>query len=501
MGAAKDEIAITRLETDWRDVLWSPAAFAEALSGGEWKRYRHLEALDSAVMGMIVGDTCDVLLVEMPVRHGKSLYCSQWLPAWYLTRWPNQKVGLMSYADDFAAEWGRKTRGIMQWHGAKFGVTIDKSSSAADRWDIQGTSGGMWTEGVGGQIIGKGYNLAILDDPLKNDEEARSRTIRDKIWNWWQGTFISRGEPGRKIVVVMSRWNVDDLIGRLKVEHAGLRIRVLTLPALAEEDDPLGREPGEALCPERYTREDLLDFREATGSYIFSAQYQQSPIPDGGAMLDMAKAGRYDLTANGYELGNRKLASSEALIFTCVDLAATTTTRADYTVAATFGVTRESDLMVLDVHRVKAEAADHLSVIDQVYRKHKPTWIGIEKATFGISLIQAGMRAGLPIRPLEHGGRDKITRAESARVMLDGGHVWLPRTASWLHELEKELAEFPNGRHDDQVDVVAYACGEVLRGLRGRKLKAVLPSDRADEHLRDFGRKKRHNRHPILGRF
>lgn len=499
VGSARDEIEIGKLETDWREILWTPAAFATACSAGEWKPYQHLQVLDAALVGMIVHDSCDLLIVEMPVRHGKSLMISQWLPAWYLIRWPDKKVGLMSYADDFAAEWGRKARGIMEWHGPKFGVNVDKRSSAADRWGIEGASGGMWTEGVGGQIIGKGYDLGIIDDPLKNDEEARSRSRRDKIWDWWQGTFLSRGEPGRKMVVVMSRWNVDDIVGRLKVDHAGLRIRVLTLPALAEEDDPMGRFPGEALCRERYDEDSLISMREAVGSYIFAAQFQQSPVPDGGAILDMKKAQRYEVVADGFKLDNRVENRGTMKVFTTVDLAATTTTRADYTVAATFGVFPTGDLLVLDVHRAKMEVDSHLGVLKAVYNRHKPAWIGVERATFGIPLISAAQKAGLPVRELRDGGRDKVTRAISAQVMLEAGRFWLPRQAPWLREFEAELAEFPNGRHDDQVDVVAYACGEVLQGLRGRRLKSVLPDNPITRHWQRFD-KKRNVVHPILGK-
>lgn len=480
--------------------LRSPASMAELCSGGKWKPYRHLLALDQALMSLITGDTFDCLIVELPVRHGKSLLCSVWLPAWYLARWPTKTVGLAGHSADFVTKWGRMARQIIAEHGETFGLMLDPSSNAAARWDLAGHGGGMWTAGVGGGIIGKGYDLGIIDDPVKKIKEARSDVERENVWDWWQGVWLGREEPGAKRVIVMSRWHNDDLIGRLEDSPGGLRLRRLRLPAIAEEDDPMGRAEGEALCPERYTAEKLEAFRVSRGPYVFAAQYQQTPIAEGDQELNPELFGKFTYVDGGVQLDTgQRWAHQNLRTFTTVDLAMTTKSSADWSVAVTFSVTPEGIGLIRDVDRVRRSTEDHVSWLAQIHQRMRPQWIGIEDGLTGTATLQAAIRAGLPVRPLTPDG-DKVARAQATKVMLVMRRLYYRDGAPWVDKFLREIGEFDKGRYDDQVDALSYGCGVILRGLRGKGRRTTEPTDAGVGHRAGFGTKPRRTLHPIAGR-
>ena len=221
----------------------------------------------------------------MPPRHGKSLLVSQYSPAWFLGRWPDNRVILASYEAELAKGWGRKARDVLaEFGGRLFGVGLRDDSYAADRWDLAGHVGGMVTAGVGGPITGRGADLLIIDDPVKNAEEARSPTQREKTWDWYLSTAYTRLSPDGAVVLVMTRWHMDDLASRI-LKHAketGERWDVVKLPALAGDLDQMGRLPGEALWPERYPADRLRAIEQDVGPYWWSSLYQQDDVPEGG---------------------------------------------------------------------------------------------------------------------------------------------------------------------------------------------------------------------------
>lgn len=254
---------------------------------------RHLEMLNRKLVDVAEGRTRR-LIVTMAPRHGKSECISKYFPAWYIGRFPERRVILTSYEADFAANWGRKVRDLLDEFGPEyFGVRVRRDSSAANRWDLEGHAGGMVTAGVGGPITGRGADIFICDDPIKNAEEAASEAIRERNKDWWRSTAYTRLEPGGSAVIVCTRWHHDDLAGWLIAGGAGdgdgaaSAWEVLNLPALAEDDDPLGREPGEALWPERYDRAALDEIRRSAnvGEYFFAAMYQGRPVPKSGGMF------------------------------------------------------------------------------------------------------------------------------------------------------------------------------------------------------------------------
>lgn len=258
----------------------SPATFAAWASRGRWRAARHLMLIDEALMDLLRGRGPRLLVVEAPPRHGKSELISRHLPAWYLGRFPERRVMLASYEAHLARSWGRKARQLLGRHGpSMFGVRLSRLRRAAEEWEIARHGGGMVTAGAGGALTGRGADLLIVDDPVKNAEQAVSQRMREKHWDWWQSTASTRLEPGGCAVVMMTRWHEDDLVGRLlrQSQRDGQPLRRLSLPALAMEDDPLGRKVDEALWPERWPQEALRRRRNELDLYWWQSLYQQRP--------------------------------------------------------------------------------------------------------------------------------------------------------------------------------------------------------------------------------
>ncbi len=426
---------------------------------------RHLELLDEALVEAVWRaserrrDRPEIISVAAPPRHGKSTITSYYLPAWYLGTFPERRVILASYEADFAATWGQKTKQLLENHGPSlYGVRVDDSSRAASRWDLHRTAGGMVAAGVGGPITGRGAHLLIIDDPLKNAEQASSPTIREKQWEWWLSTARTRLEPGAVVVVVMTRWHEADLAGRLyqASRDGGDPVTEIRLPALAERNDPLGREPGEALWPERYDRDYLEHTRKVQGVYWFSAMYQGRPTPEEGGIFDRRDFRYFEIDGDHVVLrtpeGPKRFATGLCKKFQVVDLAASEKETADYTVMTELWVTPESDILVNSVIR------DRIAVPDQpdfFRRHHAGCPVKFEVIGYQTGIVQTMLRQGFPAEPI-HPDKDKVTRAGAAGALYRGGKVYHRAGAQWLGEFEAELLAFPAGEHDDQVDTIAY---------------------------------------------
>jgi predicted phage terminase large subunit-like protein len=233
-----------------------------------------------SVVELIEAKQNAILIVQLPPRHGKSQFISRSLPAWYCGRYPDNRVILASYSDSLARMFSRHSRDLLDEYAWAFGIKgIRHDVSSVSDWQIDGHDGGMVSAGVGGGLTGKGAHLLIIDDPLKNAEEAISDKIRDKQWEWFTSTAWTRLEPGGVCIVVQTRWHEDDLAGRILKNAHSLKcpVYLLSLPALAEGGDLLGREPGEPLWPQRYDRQTLLQREAVLGAYWWGALFQQRP--------------------------------------------------------------------------------------------------------------------------------------------------------------------------------------------------------------------------------
>jgi predicted phage terminase large subunit-like protein len=384
------------------------------------------------------------LILELPPRHGKSTLVSEFFPAWFLLRFPDLRVMLCSYEADFAKTWGRKVRDLVGRHGGTVGVGVSGLVKAGDRWDlVRPHRGGMVTAGVGGAITGRGADLLVVDDPVKNAEEANSAAVRGKVWDWYQSTAFTRLEPGGRVVVIMTRWNEADLVGRL-LEESDEPWRVVCLPALAEEGDLLGRLPGEALWPERYPVDVLGRIRGEVGGYWFSALYQQRPQPVEGGLLRRGWLRCWDVLPPVHELVN----------FTGWDLAISSRESADWTASCTGSFHPGSGcVFVRDWSRERLSFPEQVEGVKGKFVEWRPGVVGVESVAYQDALPQQleVEDVDVPVLPVKR-TRDKVTRFVSSFLAFERGKVFLPRGHPLLGEFVHEWVFFPNGRYDDLLD-------------------------------------------------
>ncbi len=189
----------------------------------------------------------DRLMLLLPPGHAKSTYASVLFPAWWFTRHPASSIITACHTADLADHFARRVRDMVREHSPTLGYTLARDERAAARWRIS-TRGDYYACGIRGPITGRRADLVLIDDPIKSHTEADSQSARDALWNWYRSDLATRLKPGGRIVLIMTRWHQDDLGGRLL--EADPSWHVVKLPALAEQNDPLGRAPGEALWPE-----------------------------------------------------------------------------------------------------------------------------------------------------------------------------------------------------------------------------------------------------------
>jgi len=192
----------------------TPSLFAQRFSRKEWRSALHLELLSDRIV-QLKKRRINRLMVSMPPRSGKSMLIDIFTPAWWLADSPKDRVILAGYGEQFARAWGAKVRDLVIEYGDDLNLLLNKDRTAADDWELT-TGGGMVCVGVGGALMGRGADLLIIDDPIKSSEEADSPTYRDKMWEWFQSTAITRLQPGGVVIAVMTRWSTDDLFARIQ---------------------------------------------------------------------------------------------------------------------------------------------------------------------------------------------------------------------------------------------------------------------------------------------
>lgn len=425
-----------------------------------WKRPRHIQFMGDVLSKVLEGDKR--IILECSVRHAKSWTASHALPVWYLTHHPEHLIGMATYQANFSALWGRRVRSTIKEHGERLGVQLSSEAGAAASWETT-RGGGMHTAGVGGELTGRGFHLMIMDDPIKNAEEANSQLQRDNLWEWYTTTFYTRLEPGGSVVVIMARWHGDDLTGRLieEMKDGGDQWEIIRMPAIAEEDDILGRNPGEALWPERYDEERLGQFKRAVGKRAWLSLYQQRPTIDDGDRYRREWFRYAERMKDGWVLKNgeetRRIYDADVTRYGVADLAQTARNESDYTARAAFAVTREHDIIIFDVWHAQAESPVVKRVLRGDFQRFDLLQMGIEDAHWGKTLIQEFRAEGLPVLPMRPGTKDKVARSSVAEPMVEAGKVFFDKDIQDLDGFEMELLQFPNGAHDDRVDMLAYA--------------------------------------------
>jgi predicted phage terminase large subunit-like protein len=443
----------------------SPASFAHIVSEGIWIPFEHLILLNDYLLRVECGEI-KRLIVTMPPRHGKSVLISRYLPAWYLGKHPDRDVLLVCYGKELAEDHGNAARQLLTtWGPSIFGVRVE--DEAASRWRVADHDGMMLSRSLRGEITGRGAHLLIIDDPIKDELDAQSELKRERVWTWWQSTGSTRlqlmgGEAAA--ILVQTRWHEDDLAARLKATGEWT---TLNLPALAEDDDEMKRKPGEPLAAELIDREGYEKVKREKGSYFFAAMYQQKPAPAEGVMFKRKHFRYYRTEGIHYAIprededGERMIDRGFCVNFQTVDTAISDKETADWTVVSTWAVTRDRDLLLLDVKRQHFEAQELERFLMRANDEHGRPHMYVEKFGAGRSPLAGLSRAGYPVSevPAEAGTTlNKTTRAHGAVAAYERHAIFHPYPyPEWLEAFELELVSFPQAKNDDQVDTVAYA--------------------------------------------
>ncbi len=471
---------------DIERILYSPATVGEFFWPGiedqRWVTPPHLELINETIRDCFI-DPIRVLL-STPPRHGKSLITSWALPLWYLLNFPERRVVHISYAERFAIKIGsRRVRDSLVQYGELFGVRVAGGGNAmVSDWKTEMRDphtgkwreteiGGMQSVGMGGPITGEGAMLLLVDDPLKNAEQAQSETIRENHKEFWDSTAMSRLEPHiASVVVIATRWHEDDLIGHIEAtqkaqEEEGLtnieRWTTINLPAIAEAHDPIGREVGEALWPERYDLSALERIRNRSSAYWWAAMYLGSPKPEDGMYFRRSYFRYYERDGDDYIIfhtddGPHRVSVTRRRLVMGVDTATKLKQSNDFTVVATLAVLPWGDILWWDLVNERLPVPDQWPLIKRLRLRHRPARLGIEDKDSGIGLIQHAEREGIRVEALG-ADSDKGARATPFATAYQDCHIWHPIDAPWLDLLESQLSGFPFGEHDDIVDAGSHA--------------------------------------------
>lgn len=404
------------------------------------------EHLDAVTRGEI-----DRLAIFWPPRHGKTETVTVRYPIYRMEHDSDTRSLITGYNESVARRFSRKARTIAR---DRIGLA---EKSGVDEW--QAANGAeMVARGVGTPPTGFGFNLICIDDPIKKREEAESAVYREKVWDWYTDDLYTRLEPGGAIILTLTRWHYDDLAARALASEPN-KWTVLTLPALAEENDPLGRAAGEALWPERFSRDDLIRIRdvqsdEASGAYAFESLYQQNPTPREGAFFKVGQMQVIDAAPAGLRLCRGW------------DLAASSG-KGDWTAGVKLGVDNAGVWYVLDVSRGQwspDERDNTLKLTAQLDGNQVRVRLAQDPGQAGVDQSQrlTRMMAGFTVRSERVTG-DKSTRASGFAAQVNAGNVRMVR-GGWNSAFTEELRQFPLGKHDDQVDAAADAFTELVSG-------------------------------------
>jgi predicted phage terminase large subunit-like protein len=476
----------------------TPATLAYHLTDGRWIPAKHLLYVAGEIAKEVrQGDAR--LIVQAPPRHGKSELISVHTPTWFLDQYPKKFVMLTSYNADLPAMFARRVRDtIAEYGGVVRGPArmnagdIDELPSLkrpvldvrlrADARQVAqfhtSENGGMFSQGIGGSLTGRGADLLLVDDFVKNAEEAESAASQDHIWDWFASTAYTRLEPGGSLIILATRWNIDDLIGKI-LQNKDLfhgRWRVITLPAEADIGDPLGRAPGEALWPERYPIEALHERKALLGRYFYSALFQQKPIrrqdaqtsADDIQIVDILPDIDHILACRSWDMAGSEGKGDYTVgtLWGCKGNPGTTTAQYGiYDIQRGQWASKEVEVLI----RTTAET-DGLHVVQVV--EQEPGSAGKAYAEYIATKVLKGFRT-----VIVPANESKWIKAQPMVAAISNKQVSMKR-AKWNEDLKKEFEAFPGGKHDDIIDSGAIGFNYLVKQIKravvwGRESKIV----------------------------
>ncbi len=422
------------------------------------------------------------LIINMPPRHTKSEFASYMLPAWYLGKFPNKKIIQCSNTAELAVGFGRKVRNLVDSEAyAKVfpNVHLRSDSKAAGRWATSG-GGDYFAIGVGGTVTGKGADLLIIDDPHSEQEAALAAndpSVYDKVYEWYSSGPRQRLQPKGSIVIVMTRWGKRDLTGRVlqgMVDRDGDKWEVIELPAILPNEKPL--------WPEFWSFEELDKLRNELPVSKWSAQYQQEPTSEQGAIVKR----------EWWKIWPHEDPPKCQFVIQSWDTAFTKNDRSDYSACTTWGVfymdenKEDPHVILLDAVKKRMEFPELKETAMRFYRDWEPDACIVEAKAAGAPLVYELRQMGIPVSEFTPTrGNDKIARLNSVSDLFASGKIWAPETR-WAEEVMEEMAAFPNSDHDDLVDSSTQA---LIRFRKGGFIR--LDSDEPEDIM--YFKSKRRN--------
>ena len=416
-----------------------------------WHHRIIAQELEDIESGRFIAGGHKILILCLPPRHGKSELASINFPAWYLGKNPNKEIITASYSVDLATKFGSKTRDLVNSENYKiiFNTRLSLTDKSKSSWRTN--EGGSYTSaGIGGPITGKGANCFLIDDVMKNREEADSQVIRDKHWDWFISTAYTRLEPNGVVVIILTRWHLDDLVGRI-LNHPELSkwVKMIEFPAIATRDEE-HRKMEEALWPDRYPLKDLMQIKETLGPYEWSSLYQQKPITS-----ENQEFKEYWIQYRD----EAELSKKNTRKFLTVDTAVSKRDEACYTGFCDNEIDSEN-MWNLRAWKARISPKELIDTLFKLYDERGYERIGIEKTVYLDAIKpfldeeQRKRQRFLPIIELRH---KQIAKPIRIRGLI-------PRYASLsvfhikgqCRDLEEEMLTFPKGISDDVLDATAY---------------------------------------------
>ena len=442
---------------------------------GRWKKGKAPLYVANKVQEFIEQPTkgaFDILILQMPPQHSKSMTITETLPSWYLGKYPHNRVIQASYNEETAERFCRRNKEKIREYGDIFSIKIGPIERSTE-FELDNNVGRMISRGIMSGITSNPANLIIIDDPIKNRLEADSETFRDRLWEEWQNTIKTRLAAGAKVIVIMTRWHEDDLAGRIL--HNEKNVTLINLPCEAEENDPLGREIGQALFPEigkdnKWLQEFKQGYKTSDGSRAWNALFQGRPTAEEGNLIKRQWFKYYD-----------KLPE---LVFTMLSVDATFKDgdNSDYVSIQAWGKTN-NEYYLIERYKARMDFPTTLGVIETMYAKYRPHETIIEDKANGsaiISVLKGKISGLIGVNP--EGG--KVARVNAVSPLIEAGNVFLPRNVS---DMVDECASFPNGSHDDDVDAMTQA----LNRLRNVNAHIKTDNERMREQMFLYEQDKR----------
>lgn len=454
----------------------TPGIFARRMQRSS-RQTPALDAIDRELVRLTrVPDDRGRLMVFVPPQEGKSTRVSCWFPLWLLCQDPTLRIGIVSYNTGKARRWGRWLRAAIKAF-PELGLTLSDSQKGVEHFALT-TGGSVLSVGIGGGITGEPIDVMIIDDPVRGRAEAESPTYRERAWEWWESNGATRLSSRGRVVLMLTRWHADDLAGRL-LKNEPYEWTVLRIPALRHPELPVIRghdgasvyDPnGELVSVQNRRPGYYKELKAKRSGYVWRSVYDQDPVAAEGNLFSRADF-RYwqprwpnrDRLTDGMSGRRIYLPDSGTVVyladcwrFITMDLASSKKTSADWTVASVWAITGDGQLILLDRVRKRMEESEMWAIVAPL----RQTWlcddVFVERGFIGTTLVIDATKAGARVQPVDP-DTDKITRALPATHRIKAHSVHFPAQVDWLDEWLDELAEFPMGAHDDQVDTLSYA--------------------------------------------